>query len=268
MLRTLSIVIPVALADSVNASAIGLALVLAAGEHPRWSVLEFSLGVVAVFFLGGALLVLGPGRALLALVPHPSATARYIVETVVGVAMLGVAVVLWTRRRSPTWDADQDRTHREVGGQGRAPREQGADDRGQGANDGAGTQRRKSPALMGAGIAVVELPTAFPYIGATAAIVNSGLGLWRELLRVAVYDVCFVLPLFGIILVQTVAGERATETLARIRNWLQAHWPALAAGAALVAGLYVTALGVTGLASGLPGRAGRVSRKARHAISR
>lgn len=64
--------------------------------------LEFSLGVVAVFFLGGALLVLGPGRALLVLVPHPSATARYIVETVVGVAMLGVAVVLWTRRRSPT----------------------------------------------------------------------------------------------------------------------------------------------------------------------
>jgi cytochrome c biogenesis protein CcdA len=268
MLRTLSIVISIALADSVNASTIGPALVLATGEHPRRSVLEFSLGVVAVFFLGGALLVLGPGRALLALVPHPRATARYIVETVVGVAMLGVAVVLWTRRRSPTRDADEGRTHREARGQGGDPGEQGPDDREQGANDGARTQHRKSPALMGAGIAVVELPTAFPYIGAIAAIVSSGLGLWRELFLVAVYDVCFVLPLFGIILVQTVAGERATQTLARIRTWLQAHWPALAAAAALVAGLYVTALGVTGLASGVPGRIGRVSRKVRHAISK
>ena len=117
MSRTLSIVVSVALADSVNASTIGPALFLAGGEHPRWSVLEFTLGVVAVFFLGGALLVLGPGRALLALLPHPSRTARYIVETVVGVVMLVGAVVLWTRRRSLSRKASEDRKRREAGGQ-------------------------------------------------------------------------------------------------------------------------------------------------------
>jgi len=63
-------------------------------------VLGFTLGIDAVFFLGRALLVLGPGPALLALVPRPTRTARDIIETTVGVILLCGAVVLWTRRRS------------------------------------------------------------------------------------------------------------------------------------------------------------------------
>jgi hypothetical protein len=56
-------------------------------------VLEFALDVIAVFYLGGALIVLGPGRALRALEPHPSPIVRYIIETVVGVALLVVAAM-------------------------------------------------------------------------------------------------------------------------------------------------------------------------------
>jgi cytochrome c biogenesis protein CcdA len=247
MLRTLSIVVSIALADSINVTTIAPALALAAGEHPRRSVFEFSLGIIVVFFLGGVLLVLGPGRALLALVPHPSATTRYIAETVAGVAMLGLAVWLWTRR-DPTRDAGESASR--------------------GAGEAAGSRRRKSPFLMGAAIALAELPTAFPYFAAIGTIVSARLGIWRELLLVAVYDVCFVMPLFGIILVLTVGGERATGILARIRTQFQAHWREVAAAAALVAGVYVTALGVTGLASSSSGRVGRVSRRLRRIISR
>ena len=121
---------------------------------------------------------------------------------------------------------------------------------------------------MGAGIAAVELPTAFPYFAAIAKIVSSRIGLGGELLLVAVYDFCFVLPLFGIILVLTVAGDGATQKLARIRCQFEAHWPAVAAGAALVVAVYVTALGVTGLASGESGRTGRLARRIRHVIAR
>jgi cytochrome c biogenesis protein CcdA len=121
---------------------------------------------------------------------------------------------------------------------------------------------------MGAAVGAVELPTAFPCFGAIAVVVSSRLGLARELLLVAVYDVCFVLPLFGIIFVLTVGGKGATERLAWIRTQFRAHRPALASGAALVAGAYVTVLGVTGLASGASGRTGRVSRRIRHVISR
>ena len=268
MFRTLSIVVSVGLADSVNASTIGPALFLAGGEHPRWSVLEFTLGIVAVFFLGGALLVLGPGRALLALLPHPSQTARYIVETVVGVVMLVGAVVLWTRRRSLSQKAGEDRKRREAGGQGGHSGQQrpGGDERS--SDGGAGTQRRRSPALTGAGIAAVELPTAFPYFAAIAKIVSSRIDLGSALLLVAVYDFCFVLPLVGIILVLTVAGDSATQKLARIRAQFEAHWPVIAAGAALVVGVYVTALGATGLASGESGRTGRLARRIRHVIAR
>jgi len=309
MLRTLSIVVSIGLADSVNASTIGPALFLAGGGHPRRSVLEFTLGVVAVFFLGGALLVAGPGRALLSLVPHPSQTARYIVETIAGVAMLVGAVVLWTRRRSLSRNAHEDRKRREAGGQAASSEEQAPNERERGQDgdegglddggrtqgrsspalmdpdDGARTQgrsaptvmrlaagertqRRRSPALMGAAIAAAELPTAFPYFAAIATIVSSRLGIGRELLLVAVYDVCFTLPLFGIIIVLRVAGDGATQKLARMRGEFEAHWPALAAGAALVAGVYITALGVTGLASGLSGRTGRVARRVRHVIAR
>ena len=143
MFRTLSIVVSVALADSVNASTIGPALFLAGGEHPRWSVLEFTLGVVAVFFLGGALLVLGPGRALLALLPHPSRTARYIVETVVGVVMLVGAVVLWTRRRSLSRKASEDRKRREAGGQGGDSEQHGPGGDERSSDDGARPQQRR-----------------------------------------------------------------------------------------------------------------------------
>ena len=50
--------------------------------------------------VGGAVIALGPGQALLALVPKPGATARYIAETVAGVVMLVAAAVLWQRRKS------------------------------------------------------------------------------------------------------------------------------------------------------------------------
>jgi cytochrome c biogenesis protein CcdA len=273
MLRTLSIVISIALADSLNASTIGPALVLAAGEHPRRSVLAFALGVIAVFFLGGALIVLGPGRALLALVPHPRATARDILETVVGIALITGALL--SRRRSLTHLAHLGSDDHEARGQAGESGEHGSGDGRQcpqggeqASNDRPRAQRQRSSALLGAGIAAVELPTAFPYFAAIATILSSHLHLWVKLLLVAVYDVCFVLPLFAIILVLTVAGESATRTLDRIRDQLQARGPALARGLAIIAGMYVTALGVTGLASGVPGRAGRVYRRIHHVISK
>jgi len=66
-----------------------------------------------------------------------------------------------------------------------------------------------------------------------AKIVSSHLHLGDQLILVAVYDLCLVLPLIGIIIVLTVAGDGAAQKLARIRTQFQAHWPVVAAGAAL-----------------------------------
>lgn len=241
MLRALGLVLAIALADSVNPSTNVPGLFLASGRRPRRSVLEFAGGVFAVFLAGGLILTLGPGHAILALVPHPTATTRYILETAAGVAMLIVSVTLWRRRGSPCEGG------REVGS--------------------AEETRRRPPVVMGAAIAVVELPTAFPYFAAIAAIVGSGLNLGTQIILVAIYDLCFVLPLLGIVLAITVGGEAAVAQLIRARRWLYAHWPTLLSRLALVAGLFVVTLGATGLTLTTPGDTGQFSRGLRHLLT-
>jgi cytochrome c biogenesis protein CcdA len=237
VLRLLGVVISIGLADSMNPSTIAPGLYLASGRHPRSALIQFTLGVFGVNFVGGAIVALGPGQALLALVPHPSATTRYILELVAGVVMLIAAVVLWQRR-------------------GRLSQRQLPSPSAQG----------KSSAMLGATIAAIELPTAFPYFAAIAAIVGSGLGPGRQIIALAVYNTCFVLPLILMILTITIARDQAGRILNRARELLQRHWPALLAGLALVAGAFVLALGVTGLTSGTPGTVGRLSRRFRRAI--
>ena len=73
--------------------------------------------------------------------------------------------------------------------------------------------------------------------------------LGPQLILLVLYNVCFVLPLIVIIVTLTVAGDQAERVLERTRDLLQRHWPALVAGLALLAGVFVTLLGATGLAS-------------------
>ncbi len=99
MLRLIGLAVSIGLADSMNPSTIAPGLYLALGRHARAGLIQFTLTVFVINLLGGAAIALGPGQALLALVPKPGATARYIVETVAGVVMLVAAAVLWRRRK-------------------------------------------------------------------------------------------------------------------------------------------------------------------------
>jgi cytochrome c biogenesis protein CcdA len=201
-------------------------------------VLQFTAGVAAVFFFGGAVLTLGPGQALLALVPHPGPTVRYIAETVAGAAMLVWAALLFRHRHRLGERSSED-----------------------------SARRRASPLVLGLTVGVLEFPTAFPYFAVIVAVIAAGLDPGSELFLIALYNLCFVLPLLAIVLTFTVARERAQELLNRAREYLRRHWPLLLAVLALVAGLFVAALGVTGLTSGVHGRIGSLSRRLRHVIS-
>lgn len=238
MLRLIGLAISIGLADSINPSTIAPGLYLALGERPRGALIQFTLAVMAVNFAGGAAIALGPGQALLALVPKPGPTARYVAETVAGAVMLVAAAVLWRRR--------QRLSQRELP----APSPQG-----------------KSALLLGLTISAVELPTAFPYFAVIAAVVASGLGPIHQLIALALYNIAFVLPLMLMVVVITIAPDRSAEILKRARNWLQRWWPTLLAALALVAGVFVTTLGVTGLAGHYPGNVGRLSRRLRRSIT-
>jgi cytochrome c biogenesis protein CcdA len=239
MLRLIALVVSIGLADSLNPSTVLPALYLASGQRASRQVTQFTVGVFAVYLAGGAVIALGPGQILLSLVPHPGPTARYIVETAAGAVMLIASGFLWRDRKSLA--------HHELP---------------------APTKEGRSSAVLGVMITAVELPTAFPYFAAIAAIVGSGFDLGRQLVLLMVYNVCFVLPLIAIAVTVAVAGEEADRVLLRARERLQTYWPVLLAGLALLAGAFVILLGVTGLASRGHGSVGRVSRRLRRILSR
>jgi cytochrome c biogenesis protein CcdA len=234
MLRLIGVVVSIGLADSLNPTTIAPALYLATGERARTEVAEFTLGVFAVYMVGGLAIALGPGQLLLALVPKPDADTKHLIETIAGAALIVAALLLWRGRE-------------------RLARRQ---------MPGAQATGRSS-AILGATITAVELPTAFPYFAAIAAIVGSGLDVPRQLFLLVLFNVCFVLPLIGITLTLTFAGDRAERMLAVGRNFLQRNWAVLLAVLLFIAGLFVIALGITGLASHSHGRVGRFMRGVR-----
>lgn len=231
MIRLIGIVISIGLADSVNPSTVAPALYLSSLEHARERLTQFVLGVVLVYFVGGVAIALGPGQLLLSLVPKPSNTVGQSLEIVAGVALF-VAAGLLIR-------------HREMLSGKRLP---------------TGAANSSSTFLLGAGIMVVELPTAFPYFAAIAAVVASGLGPVRQLILLAIFNFCFILPLLAMIVLLTVSSERAPAELARVRVFLERRWPLLLAVVAFVAGTFTITLGATGFASHAAGRIGRLSR--------
>ncbi|MEO6858895.1 MAG: GAP family protein [Solirubrobacteraceae bacterium] len=238
MLRLIGLVISIGIADSLNPTTIAPALYLTSAPQARSKLMRFTAAVFAVYLVGGVIIALGPGELLLSLVPHPGKRLSYVLELVAGVAMLTAAAFLWGHRESLG--------RREVQSEVR--------------------NERRSSALMGAAITAVELPTAFPYFAAIAAIVGSGLGIFRQIMLLVLFNLCFIAPLLGILATLTFAGPNAQRMLTTGREKLEANWPTVLAVLALLAGLFVTLLGITGLGSMRRDHLGGFARRLRHLL--
>jgi cytochrome c biogenesis protein CcdA len=219
--RLVGAVVSVGLADSLNPSTVGPALFLATGRKRTLRVLQFTAGVMSVNLVIGAILLIGPGRALIGLIPHPQRHVRHLVEIVAGAFLLTCAVALWSGRRSLA--------RKEL------PM----------SNAGSG-----SALIAGASIAVVELPTAIPYFAVIATIVASSASVPGEIGLLVAYNVAFVLPLLGMVGVLLVAGERAGPLLERSGAWVQRRWPVVLAGLLLLVGGGLIVVGGAGLLGG------------------
>ncbi|MGA2924459.1 MAG: GAP family protein [Solirubrobacteraceae bacterium] len=237
MLRLIGLVLSIGLADSLNPSTIAPALFLASGERPTRRVSQFTAAVFAVYLAGGLVIAFGPGQLLLSLLPHPRRHVRYGIELAAGVAMLAAAAMLWR--------------HRDRLGQRDLP---------------ATNPQGRSSALLGATITAVELPTAFPYFAAIAAIVGADVDGPRAILLLVLFNFCFVAPLLGIVGTLIFGGSHAQRMLATGRSFLERHWPAVLSGLALLAGAFVVTLGATGLASASHNHLGRMLRRFRHLL--
>jgi cytochrome c biogenesis protein CcdA len=238
VLRLMAVMISIGLADSLNPTTIAPALYLATGaQHARRDVLEFTVAVFLVYLVGGLIIDFGPGHLILSLIPHPNRHVGFVLELIAGAAMLTASAFVWGHRNRLA-------TRRMP-----SPRATG-----------------RSSALLGATIMAVELPTAFPYFAAIAAIVGSDVGPMSQIILLVLFNVCFVLPLIGIFLTLELAGARATGMLARARASLEQRWPAILAIVALLAGLFVTLIGVTGLAGFGHGHFGQFARRLHHKL--
>jgi Sap, sulfolipid-1-addressing protein len=78
-------------------------------------------------------------------------------------------------------------------------------------------------------------------------VIASSVTLPQQIVLVALYNLCFVSPLLGIVIILVVAGKRAEQPLAKSRRWLQNQWPVVIAGLLLVVGGVLVLLGGAGL---------------------
>ncbi len=236
MVHLVGLMISIGLADSLNPTTIAPALYLASGPRPRRRVAEFTLAVFFVYLVGGVLIALGPGELILDLVPHPHRTARHIAEIVAGVLLLISAVIIWRRR---------ERIARRGLPQ---------------------AKRGKSSALLGATITAVELPTAFPYFAAIAAVVGAGLNRGQEIGLLLIFNLCFVAPLLGILATLIFAGSHAQRALRLGRLFLERFWPHLLAVLIALVGAVAILIGASGLVAAGHGSLSRLIRHIRQHI--
>ena len=221
MLKLVVAVVAIALPDCINPSLIGGELFVATGPRPRRRTAAFTVAAWTVTFVLGVAFALGLGDLILSLVPKPGATLKYSLITAAGLVLVIVGTGIWIRRRALAQSQATQSLHKSHG----------------------------SSVLIGAGIAGLELATAFPYFAAIAMIVGSGVSDAAKLSLIALYCVVYALPLIAITAVVALKGDSAERILQPIGDWLMAHWPAIVGPLTAAIGIGLLALGIVHLRS-------------------
>jgi cytochrome c biogenesis protein CcdA len=205
------------LADSLNPATIAVAIVLATGRRPVPRLLLYTFGTWATYLAGGLLLVLGPARFLHSLLHRRPTTAGHVLEIVIGTIGVAAAVWLWTRRG----DSIEKRVPTEVS--------------------------RPRALLIGAGITLIDLPTALMYFAAIALIARADISTTAEVTLLVVFNVAYVIPLLAVALLAGVLGPRAAPQLEAMRGFVARWGPRLLALLTGGGGAYILVKGVIGL---------------------
>jgi cytochrome c biogenesis protein CcdA len=221
MFKTAVAVVAIALADCVNPSLIGGELFVATGEHPRRQTAAFTVAALTVTFAFGLAIALGLGDLILSPLPKPSATVKYALISGAGIVLIVGGAAVWFRRKALVSPEGSD----------------------------ARRESHRPAALMGAGIAGLELLSAFPYFAAIAMIAGSGISDAGKLSLLGLYCVIYTLPLIAIAVVIAVLGDRAEQILRPAGDWLSAHWPLVVAPLTGAFGIGVLVFGIVQLSS-------------------
>jgi cytochrome c biogenesis protein CcdA len=214
----LAVVIGIGLVDSLNPTTIAPAFYLATGPGGAKSLAGFVSGVFLTNLAAGLLIALGPGQWLMSFVPHPGPHAKHLLELIAGIALLVLAAVLWQQRHRVAHHVRK-----------------------------GGAQLDRSAFVVGAGLVLVELPTAIPYFAVIAAVIGSGEHWTTQVLLLVIFNVCFVVPLLATLAFRVLAGTSAVAWLARVRDRVDVFLAKLAPVLVLLVALGLIGLGAVGL---------------------
>ena len=211
-------VILVALPDSLNPTLIVAAIYLTLGPTPVRSTLAFTISAFAVTLAAGLAIALGVGDLILSVLPKVSPATKWKLITAAGVVVACFGVVIWWRRRSLA-DTEPP-SHRPP------------------------AQHSGSPVTLGAGIAGLEVLTAFPYFAAIAMVIGSSVSLGAKAFLLVLYNVIYVLPLIAIVVVCAVMGRRRERVLTPVGDWIATRWPVVVSPIAVLAGVGLAVYGI------------------------
>lgn len=194
--------------------------VLLAGQRPIFRSFALILGIFVVYFAVGALLLLGLQEVFddinayaMRLWQSPY-TEELIAQIVIGALLVAVGWYLAVRRVRRAQEA--------VGSAMTAPQAW----------------------LAGAGLTIVGLPGAVPYVAAIDLALRTDLPSAERLLLIAYYNIMFVLPLAAIVCLRLVVGVRADPMIDAIRRFLDRWGPKLIVGLMLVLGVVLVVDGI------------------------
>ena len=216
-----ALVLSVAVVDSLNPSTVGPAVYLATRKHAVRSLLGFTFGVFAVNVAAGLLLTFGPGQAILAAVPNVGEHTKHLIEVCLGLGALVFACVLWPMRH---------RIAHEV-----IPKK---------------PLGHGSSFVLGAGIALANLPTAFPYFAVIAVIIGSASDPATQATLIVLFNLVVIIPLLAILGISIHPGKHGSNVLGYMRTKLDRWSPTLIPLVVLIFAVALLLLGGIGLAAG------------------
>lgn len=179
-----------ALADSINPSAIAVTLYLLGRQRAPARVVVYIVAIFVTYLTLGTVMMSGVEALLPSVRTLTGGRLGYIVQSLIGLGMLVYAL------RAPTT-----------------------------ATSGPPVEPHAATyaalALLGVTITAMELPTAVPYFGAIALLTAAHLRAAEWLLLLVVYNAIFVLPPLLLLLGHILAGRRLEARYADLRERLQ-----------------------------------------------
>lgn len=185
-------VLGLAVIDSINPSALVVALWWLAQPNAAPRLLAYVAGIAITYLSLGIAMMLGAGAVLRhwgEALDHPVVLA---LQLAIGLALLGYGIF------APKAGADDDRPPPQ-------PRIGGL----------------LGMAMLGAVITTVELTTALPYFAAVALMTSAQMSIWQWLPLLLVYNAIFIAPPLLLLGLHLAAGHRMGARFAQWRGRLQ-----------------------------------------------